>query len=366
MTSFAVEIDGVGLCGLDDPIRVIDPNGNVVGDRYPDLLERSQHVELLTAMRVTRRLDREFVNLQRQGQLALFPSCLGQEAAQVGVTAALRPTDWLFPQYRELGAFVVRGIPPEAIGLMWRGVCHGGVQMTDYHSAPLSIPIGTQALHAAGYAMGIGLDGTDDVAVGFVGDGAMSEGDVHEALNMAAVFDAPCIFVVQNNQWAISVPANKQTKSATIAQKAAAYGMSGVRCDGNDVLASYLVMSDAIERARTGGGPTLIEVVTYRMGAHTTSDDPTRYRDEVELKAWAALDPIERYTKHLLNENLWREQDEEQATAVAEEAAARLRTNVFDAPDPDPLVVFDHVLAHASVELERQRQQLARETRAQS
>ena len=221
---------------------------------------------MLTAMIVTRRLDEEFVNLQRQGQLGLFASCRGQEAAQVGAASALRPTDWLFPQYRELGAFVVRRIPPEAIAMMWRGVCHGGMDLLEYCSAPISIPVGTHALHAVGYAMGISLDGDDGVAAAFIGDGSLSEGDVHEALNMAGVFQAPCIFFVQNNQWAISVPASKQTRAATIAQKALAYGMPAVRCDGNDVLACSEAMIEAVLRARSGDGPTLIEAVTYRAG----------------------------------------------------------------------------------------------------
>jgi 2-oxoisovalerate dehydrogenase E1 component alpha subunit len=343
------------------PFQILAPDGSRSGAPYPDAITRDQHQQMLTTMIVTRRLDTEFVNLQRQGQLALFPSCLGQEAAQIGVSFALRPTDWLFPQYRELGVFVSRGIDPEGIGLMWRGVYHGGRGMLEKCCAPLCIPIGSQALHAAGYALGIGLDGGDSVAVGFLGDGSLSEGDVHEALNMAAVFDAPCVFVVQNNQWAISVPLSAQTRSATLAQKAVAYGMPGVRCDGNDVLASWTVMTEAVERARRGEGPTLVELVTYRMGAHTTSDDPTRYRDEMELKHWAELDPIDRYRRHLSAEGLWAADDEERAAEAASSAATHLRDSVFDAPDPDPLTVFDHVLSSPTAELNRQRDQLAAE-----
>jgi len=349
------------LRGLDAPLQVLDPSGVVVGDRYPEKLTAEQHVAMLTAMRVTRRLDTEFINLQRQGQLALYPSCLGQEAAQVGAATSLRSTDWLFPQYRELGAFIVRGVPPEALGQMWRGTCYGGVETTDYCIAPVNISIGTHALHAAGYAMGISFDGVDDVAVAFLGDGSMSQGDVHEALNMASVAQAPCVFFVQNNQWAISVPAERQTGSDTIAQKAFGYGMAGVRCDGNDVLACYVAMSEAVERARAGGGPTLIEAVTYRMGAHTTSDDPTRYRSDEELQAWAARDPLARYSAHLTAEAVWKDDEEARANAAADHAVTRLRDHVFDAPEPDPLLVFDHVLAERTDELERQRQQLARE-----
>lgn len=350
-----------GLQGLDAPFQVLDPSGNVVGDGYPEKLTVEQHVAMLTAMRVTRRLDTEFINLQRQGQLALFPSCLGQEAAQIGAASSLRSTDWLFPQYRELGAFIVRGVPAEALGQMWRGTCYGGVDVTDFCIAPVNISIGSHALHAAGFAMGILFDGDDDVAVAFIGDGAMSEGDVHEALNIASVAGAPCIFFVQNNQWAISVPTERQSHSDTIAQKAFGYGMPGIRCDGNDVLACYVAMSEAIDRARVGGGPTLIEAVTYRMGAHTTSDDPTRYRNEEELEAWGERDPIARYTTHLISEAIWKDSDEARANAASDQAATRLREHVFDAPEPDPLVVFDHVLAERTDELERQRRQLAHE-----
>jgi 2-oxoisovalerate dehydrogenase E1 component alpha subunit len=361
VTEPGVQNGNADLQGIETAMLVLDSSGSVVGDRYPEKLTAEQHVAMLTAMRVARRLDAEFVNLQRQGQLALYPSCLGQEGAQVGAATALRSTDWLFPQYRELGALLVRGIPPEALGQMWRGACYGGVDVTDYCVAPVNISIGTHALHAAGYAMGIHLDGDDDVAVAFIGDGSMSEGDVHEALNMAAVFRTPCIFFVQNNQWAISVPAQHQTHSETIAQKAFGYGMPGIRCDGNDVLACFVAMGEAVERARTGGGPTLIEAVTYRMGAHTTSDDPTRYRSDEELAAWAERDPIARYSAHLLGEAIWNDNAEASANSAADEAVRRLRDDVFDAPEPDPLVVFDHVLAQRTDELERQRRQLARE-----
>jgi 2-oxoisovalerate dehydrogenase E1 component alpha subunit len=347
--------------GLETPIQVLDASGGVVGDLYPEKLTADQHVAMLISMRVVRRLDAEFINLQRQGQLALYPSCLGQEGAQVGAATALRSTDWLFPQYRELGVLHVRGVPPETLGHMWRGEVYGGVDVTDLCVAPVNISIGTHAPHAAGYAMGIRFDEDDDVAVAFLGDGSVSQGDVHEALNMAAVFGAPCIFFVQNNQWAISVPAERQTHSETIVQKAFGYGMPGTRCDGNDVLACFVAMSAAVERARAGGGPTLIEAVTYRMGAHTTSDDPTRYRSDEELRRWKERDPIARYSAHLIAEAIWKDEDEARADAAAERAAARLRGHVFDAPEPDPLTVFDHVLAEGTDELERQRRQLEQE-----
>ncbi len=234
-------------------------------------------------MVVTRDLDGEFVNLQRQGELALFASCRGQEAAQIGAVACLLKTDWLFPQYREIGAFLLRGITPAQMGAVWRGKWHGGLGFTEKCVAPISIQIGTHGLHAVGAAMAAQRLGEDSVTVAFLGDGATSEGDAHEALNFAAVFNAPCVFFVQNNQWAISVPVSHQMAGPSIAHRAIGYGMPGIRVDGNDVLACYAVTAEAAKRARDGGGPTLIEAVTYRMGPHTTSDDPTRYRSADEV-----------------------------------------------------------------------------------
>jgi pyruvate dehydrogenase E1 component alpha subunit len=312
-------------------------------------------------MVVTRELDEEFVNLQRQGQLALFPSCRGQEAAQIGCAAALRDTDWLFPQYRELGAFIYRGIDPGGIGLMWRGAWHGGLGFIERAVAPMSIPIGTQALHAVGAAMASTWLGDGGVTVGFVGDGATSEGDVHEAFNLAAVRKAPCIFYVQNNQWAISTPLSDQLKAPSIAHKGIGYGMPAVRVDGNDVLACLLVVEEAAARARAGEGPTLVEAVTYRLGPHTTSDDPTRYRDQAEVDTWLARDPIARCRAFLTNVDLWDDALEDRARSRAATLRTGLRAAVFDAPDPSPLELFDHVFSEPTAELLVQRAMLAAE-----
>jgi pyruvate dehydrogenase E1 component alpha subunit len=347
-----------------EPVQLVQPNGTwTEHDRYSSELGRNQLVALYEAMVVTRVLDQEFINLQRQGQLALYPSCKGQEAAQVGLAAALDDRDWLFPQYRELGAWVWRGVDPGGIGVMWRGTWHGGADLIEHGSSPISIPIGTQALHAVGYAMGIALDDESAVAVACFGDGATSEGDVHEAMNFAAVYEAPCVFFVQNNQWAISVPLQQQMKSASIAHKAVAYGMPGVRCDGNDVVATQAVVKDAVDRARNGGGPTLIEAVTYRLEAHTTSDDPTRYRTEQELKAWARLDPLSRFGRMLEREDLLTD-DVRNATEIRASAMARrLREAVVDAPDPDPDELFSHVFVEPTPALLEQREELRAELR---
>lgn len=308
-----------------------------------------------------RGLDEEFVNLQRQGQLALFPSCRGQEAAQIGSAAALQAGDWVFPQYREHGVLLYRGVDPVELGSIWRGSQLGSAQMIQRGCAPLSVPIATHALHAVGWALGARFDGSDDVAVAYIGDGATSEGDAHEAFNVAAVYEAPCIFFVQNNQWAISVPIERQTRSDTIAGKASAYGMPGVRCDGNDLLATLAVTREAVRRARSGGGPTLIEAVTYRIGPHTTSDDPSRYRGADEVASWTARDPLDRVQRYLKEQGWWA--DTWAADLDEEIASARqaLRDGIYDQPDPPATSVFDHVFCGPDPEMDRQRAELAAE-----
>jgi pyruvate dehydrogenase E1 component alpha subunit len=343
-------------------VRLIDETGSPVeGSGLDPTAALGRLPELYETMVVTRAIDEELVNLQRQGQLALFPSCRGQEAAQVGCTAALRDTDWLFPQYRELGAFMQRGIDPVGIGLMWRGAFHGASGLIERAVAPMCIPIGSQALHAVGAAMASRWLDDDGVTVAFVGDGATSEGDVHEAMNLAAVHQAPCLFFVQNNQWAISTPLRDQTRAASLAAKAAGYGMAGVQVDGNDVLACLLVVEQAAVRARAGQGPTLIEAMTYRMAPHTTSDDPTRYRDDAEVEAWLARDPIARCRAHLVHLGRFDAGIEERARDRSIALRARLRDAVYDAPDPSPLGVFDHVFGVPTRELIAQRAALAAE-----
>ncbi|HVQ98250.1 MAG TPA: pyruvate dehydrogenase (acetyl-transferring) E1 component subunit alpha [Mycobacterium sp.] len=345
-----------------EPVQLVGPDGAPTAEvRYRRALPAETLCWLYEMMMVTRDVDAEFVNLQRQGELALFASCCGQEAAQVGAAACLRKTDWLFPQYRELGVFLVRGIPPGDVGAAWRGTWHGGLDFTKKCCAPISVPIGTQTLHAVGAAMASQRLGEDSMTVAFLGDGATSEGDVHEALNFAAVFKAPCVFYVQNNQWAISVPLHNQTVAPSIAHKAIGYGMPGVRVDGNDVLACYAVMAEAAARARAGGGPTLIESVTYRLAPHTTSDDPTRYRSQEELDYWQMRDPIPRYRTYLQGQGLWSARLEDRVAARCKRLRADLRDAVFAAPDIDIDEVFTSVYAEMTPGLEAQRQQLRAE-----
>ncbi|MHC9295776.1 pyruvate dehydrogenase (acetyl-transferring) E1 component subunit alpha [Mycobacterium sp. LTG2003] len=345
-----------------DPVRLVDADGSPTTEtRYSRELPPETLAWLYESMVVARDLDTEFVNLQRQGELALFASCRGQEAAQIGAAACLRKTDWLFPQYREIGAFLLRGITPGQMGAVWRGKWHGGLEFTSKCVAPIAIPIGTHGLHAVGAAMAAQRLGEDSVTVAFLGDGATSEGDAHEALNLASVFDAPCVFFVQNNQWAISVPVSRQQAGPSIAHRAIGYGMPGIRVDGNDVLACYAVMAEAAERARHGGGPTLIEAITYRMGPHTTSDDPTRYRSADEVDEWRARDPIARYRTYLESVGVWSERLQERVAARSARLCSELRETMVGAADFDPAEMFDSVYAEITPDLARQRDQLLAE-----
>ena len=346
----------------DDPVQLLDDEGvlhHVEGFSL-DLKEQDFRA-LYRYMVLARRVDKQAIMLQRQGQLGVYASLLGQEAAQVGAAYALGEQDWIFPSYREMGAALVRGVDPGKILHLFRGTWLSGHDPNEHHFMLLAIPIGTQALHAVGFAMGAKLDGKDVVALSCFGDGATSEGDPHEAMNFAAVYDAPCVFLVQNNQYAISVPLSKQTKAPTIAHKAVGYGMPGYRCDGNDVLASYAVTRRAVDRARRGQGPSLVEAVTYRMEAHTTADDPSRYRTAEELAKWRARDPIARFETFLRFEGLL---DDELRDEIEEEArayASRMRAELYDAPHGDPLELFEHVYADPPGWFAEQRALLRRE-----
>ena len=345
-----------------DVVQLIAPDGTATAeDRYRRDLPPEILAWLYENLVVTRDLDGEFVNLQRQGELALYAACRGQEAAQVGAAACLRKTDWLFPQYRELGAFLARGIAPAQMAAVWRGTWHGGLDFIGKCCAPVAVPIATHAVHAVGAAMAAQRLGEDSVTVAFLGDGATSEGDAHEAMNLAAVAKVPCVFYVQNNQWAISVPVNRQHAASSIAARAEGYGMPGVIVDGNDVLACYAVMAEAAARARDGDGPTLIEAVTYRMGPHTTSDDPSRYRLPQEVQEWAARDPITRYRTYLEHTGAWTERLEQRVAARSARLRTELRAAVVDTPDPDPGQLFDHVYAEITPALAAQKRQLLTE-----
>ncbi|MFF2658058.1 pyruvate dehydrogenase (acetyl-transferring) E1 component subunit alpha [Kitasatospora sp. NPDC058032] len=338
-----------------DQVQLLTPDGRRVAhpdyrlDAGPDLLRA-----LYRDMAVARRIDAEGVTLQRQGELALWPSLLGQEAAQVGAAHALADDDHVFPSYRDHGLALGRGLDPLKLFALFRGVSNGGWRSAEHNFHLYTLVIGSQTLHATGYAMGAALEDAGSAVLVCFGDGATSQGDVSEAFNYAAVYDAPVVFFCQNNQWAISEPNHRQTR-VPIHQRAAGFGFPGVRVDGNDVLACLAVTRAALERARTGRGPMLIEAYTYRMGAHTTSDDPTRYRDAAEVDAWTRRDPIARLRAHLEREGLADEAFLAGVDEAAEAAALRVRQGVRTMADPEPEAIFDHIYAdgHALVDEER-------------
>ena len=354
--------DPLELLPEAEPIQLLDPEGNYhEREDYPLDLKDEDLRQLYRHMVVARRVDKEAINLQRQGQLGVYASCSGQEGAQVGSAYALSDQDWVFPSYREVAAGVVRGIDPAALLHLYRGTWLSDHDPHRYRFGLMAIPIGTQTLHATGFAMGAKLDGKPIVTIVYFGDGATSEGDPHEAFNFAAVFQAPVVFFCQNNQWAISVPFSKQSKAPSLAHKAVGYGMPGFRCDGNDVLAAYAVTKKAVEQARAGGGPAFIEAMTYRMEAHTTSDDPTRYRTKEELDHWATFDPIARMESFLRSRDLF---DDDFRNAIEEEAqaaSAHVRAEIYEAPHGDPLELFEHVYVDPPAHFERQREQLRAE-----
>jgi 2-oxoisovalerate dehydrogenase E1 component alpha subunit len=329
--------DIVRVVAADDPVRALfSPAGDLTPEAKSRLgLDASALRDLYRKMVLIRRADQEALNLQRQGELGLWGQYLGQEAIHVGAVTALRAEDWIFPSYREFGMAMIRGVDPADMLTLFRGLSHGPWDPHKYHFAPLAIPVATQVPHAVGFAMGCRLKHSDEVVLSTFGDGATSEGDWHEAMNFAGVFKAPVVFLCQNNYWAISVPLSKQT-AGSIADRAVGYGFPGIRIDGNDVLGVYAAVRAAAARARRGDGPYLIEAVTYRMGAHTSSDDPTRYRLDSELQAWNARDPIGRY-------RLWLEQqgiiDDAAAAAIAEgaeSAAEAMRARLLALPAPAP------------------------------
>ncbi|AEG43312.1 pyruvate dehydrogenase (acetyl-transferring) E1 component subunit alpha [Isoptericola variabilis] len=378
----AVRPSTAGTAGSTEPavatVRLLDEDGvrhpDPEHDRWlPDLDGDGADEALLRLyedMVVVRRIDAEATALQRQGQLALWPPLLGQEASQIGSAHALRADDFVFSSYREHAVAHVRGARPVDLLRVWRGVTGSGWNPYEINMATPQVIIGAQALHAMGYAMGILADadrgigpradgqGTSAV-VGYFGDGAMSQGDVNEAFVFAATWAAPVVFFCQNNQWAISEPVTLQSR-VPLVQRASGFGIPGVRVDGNDVLAVLAVTREALHRARTGGGPTLIEAVTYRMGPHTTADDPTRYRTPEELEEWRRRDPITRLEAYLRSRGALTEEVEARVKEAADRVAAELRAGCTAIEDPPPLTVFEHVYAEPNATVAAERDEYAR------
>jgi len=371
----AVDADGAvtaapGSASLDgqagsrvDTVQLLTPEGErVEHPDYPLELSADEVKGLYRDLVIVRRIDTEAIALQRQGELGIWASLLGQEAAQVGSGRALGPRDMAFPTYREHGVAWCRGLDPMKLFELFRGVSHGGWDPAEHNFHMYTIVIGAQALHATGYAMGIqrdGLVGEDgEAAIVYFGDGATSQGDVNEAFVFSSVFNAPVVFFCQNNQWAISEPLERQSR-VPLYQRASGFGFPGIRVDGNDVFACLAVTRKAMQAAREGQGPTFIEAFTYRMGAHTTTDDPTRYRLAAELEAWKLKDPVERVKAYLVRTGAADQAFFEAIDAEAADVGRGVRQACLAMPDPEPLAIFENVYSEPNAMLAAEREQFA-------
>ncbi|MGI8696085.1 MAG: pyruvate dehydrogenase (acetyl-transferring) E1 component subunit alpha [Mycobacteriales bacterium] len=338
-----------------EAVQLLTPEGErVEHPAYGLSLSDEEYRGLYRDLALVRRIDVEATALQRQGELGIWASLLGQEAAQVGSGRALAPDDMAFPTYREHGVAWCRGVDPLTLLGLFRGTNLGGWDPKEHNFNLYTIVIGSQTLHATGYAMGVQRDGGDSATIAYFGDGASRQGDVNEAFVFAAVYNAPVVFFCQDNQWAISAPQDRQTR-IPLYQRANGFGFPGVRVDGNDVLACLAVTRKALADARSGQGPTLIEAFTYRMGAHTTSDDPTRYRLATDLEAWKLKDPLERMRSFLFKQQLADKSYFDELDAEADILARRLRTECREMPDPPPLSMFDAAYAEQPAYIAEQR-----------
>jgi 2-oxoisovalerate dehydrogenase E1 component alpha subunit len=335
-------------------VQLLSPEGErLEHPDYPLEITGEQVKGLFRDMSLARRLDTEAMALQRQGELGLWAPLLGQEAAQIGAARALEPEDYVFPSYREHGIAMCRGVTVPEMLKIWRGTEHGGWDADKVRMAGYAIVIGTQTLHAVGYAMGVQRDNASEAVLACFGDGASSQGDVNEAFVWAGAQNTPVVFLCQNNQWAISAPLETQTR-VPLYRRASGFGFPGVRVDGNDVLACLAVTRAALARARRGEGPTMIEAFTYRMSAHTSSDDPTRYRASAELEAWRMKDPIERVRAYLTKNDLAGDDFFEAVDAEADELGRQVRVDCRALPDPRPEAMFEHVYAGAHAQLDEE------------
>lgn len=342
-----------------DSLSVLAEDGSVDQALMPDL-ESDFLKRLYRTMLLSRRFDERLLTLQKQGRIGTFAPAIGQEATQIGAAACLRDEDWVVPSYRDSAASLWRGIPLSGLMLYDAGWNEGGQPPEGQRDLPICVPVASQIPHAVGLAYAAHLRESDEVALVFFGDGATSEGDFHEAINFAGVHRLPVLFCCQNNQYAISTPLKLQTRSQTIAQKAIAYGVHGIQVDGNDIFAVHVACSEAIERARTGDGPTLVEAVTYRLSVHTTADDPSVYRDDKEVNQWKEKDPIGRFQKYLVAKEVLTEDDVETLEKEIEqqiEQAWREAEQKMDSFDQVP-PIFAHLLADKTDSLSEQQKQL--------
>ncbi len=347
-------------------LMIIEKDGRAAKDKDPNLSPEVLR-KLYRTMVQARIMDERALALQRQGQIGFYLVSTGQEASHVGSAFAMQDSDWIFPSYRDPGIFLLRGADLDDLVNEWYGndgdLCKGRQMPVHYsmrsiNMVSISSPIGTQISQATGAAMAAKIRGEDTVVMAYMGDGATSSNDFHCGLNFAGVYKSPVVFICENNQWAISLPVAEQTGSETIAAKAQAYGMPGVRVDGNDVLAVYRVCKEAVDRARKGEGPTLVETVTYRMGSHSSSDDADRYRDKKEWELWQKRDPILRFQKYLAQKGLWDEEFEQQVTEEAKTALNDAIKRARQRKMPAPPTMFDDVYMNPTEQLVEQREQL--------
>ncbi|WP_037636912.1 pyruvate dehydrogenase (acetyl-transferring) E1 component subunit alpha [Streptomyces katrae] len=352
-----------GLLPSLTPVRFVAEDGTPVAKPAPGYTEPVPEAlrEAYRRMVVGRRFDTQATALTKQGRLAVYPSSRGQEACQIGAVLALRPDDWLFPTYRDSVALVARGIDPLEVLTLLRGDWHCGYDPAATRVAPQCTPLATQVLHATGMAESLRRTGGAGVAMALVGDGATSEGDFHEALNFAAVFCAPVVFFIQNNKYAISVPLARQSAAPALAYKGIGHGVRSEQVDGNDLVAVLAVLTAAVEHARAGHGPVLVEAHTYRMDAHTNADDATRYRDAAEVERWSAADPVSRLETYLRARGALTDEDVAAVREEAETLATELRGGMNEESVPDLLELFDHVYAEPTPQLREQRALLAAE-----
>ena len=336
-------------------LRVLDENGNVDQEREPGL-GSEELIRLYQAMVLARAVDDRLLKLQRKGRIGTFGPSTGQEAAVCGPVLAMTDKDWFVGAFRELGGRLMRGEPIENELLFYNGYEEGNVLPDSERTLPTSIIVAAQTLHAVGIAYAMKLRGeTDSAVVCFLGDGATSEGDFHEALNFASVWQAPVVFICQNNQWAISMPRSKQTRSQTLAQKAIAYDIPGIQVDGNDALAMYQATKEALDRAHAGEGPTFIEAVTYRLRMHTTADDPSKYRSEEQVSVWEKRDPLPRFRKYLEAKGIWNDQRQAELESEVKQQIDDA-VKAFEArKDFKPDAPFDHVFGTPHPRIEQQR-----------
>ncbi|MCZ2826298.1 MULTISPECIES: pyruvate dehydrogenase (acetyl-transferring) E1 component subunit alpha [unclassified Modestobacter] len=336
------------------PVELIDPTGQTVAEATRELPDDAALLRAFAGLTTARRINDQASALARQGRLAVYPSSHGQEACQVAAAQVLTDDDWLFPTYRDTAAVVMRGVDVAEAFLPLQGAWHSGYDPHEHKTAPQATPLATQLLHAVGVAHAARLRGEPTVALALCGDGATSEGDFHEALNFAAVFRAPVVFLVQNNQYAISVPLARQSVAPSLAHKGIGYGVPGERVDGNDVAALLAVLGTAMARARAGEGPQLVEAHTYRMQPHTNADDSRRYRKDDEVAGWAERDPLARLETWLRQHDLLDDARLAAVTADADQLAARMRTELAGDATPEPAELFAHVYATPTPQLVEQ------------